>query len=291
MKTSTVLGFAAAMALGGIASAGINPVGPFTGDYSEGFEGNQVIFLPCMPDRVFSATADLCTPGNSGCHTTTGWGFYCSIYPHSGTWFFGSAGGYAEYTFDNPVGAFGGYFGTNADSNDGWVEIYDADDNLLGNMSVTAPADCTWTWNGWETDGAAIARVATYGNAYQGPFLMQDDMEYTNFGGGADFTLDITGDCNTSFDVSISNGAAGAKCAFAWGTTAGSTPVPPCPGLTVDINKADAWRSYPSDVLFVHLDGSGNFSFNKSGGPAFCGKLVQVVDLDNCVKTNVDVVP
>ena len=110
-------------------------------------------------------------------------------------------------------------------------------------------------------------------------------------GGGGGFTLDITGDCNTSFLVDISGGVPGAKCAFAWGASKGSTPVPPCPGLTVDIARADAWKSYPNDVLFIHLDGSGNFSFNKAGGPAFCGKLVQVVDLDNCAKTNVDVVP
>lgn len=107
----------------------------------------------------------------------------------------------------------------------------------------------------------------------------------------ADFTLALNGDCNTEFTVSLTNGNAGAKCAFAWGATAGSTPVPPCPGLVVDIQKADAWRSYPNDVLLINLDANGEFAFNKAGGPAFCGKLVQVVDLDNCVTTNVAVVP
>lgn len=105
------------------------------------------------------------------------------------------------------------------------------------------------------------------------------------------FNLEITGDCNSEVEIKITGGVAGAKCGFAWGTVNGSTQIPSCPGLYVDIKYADAWRSYPDDVLFINLDGNGDFVFNKAGGAALCGKIVQVVDIDNCVVSNVIVIP
>lgn len=104
--------------------------------------------------------------------------------------------------------------------------------------------------------------------------------------GGGGFSIDFTGDCSTSFDIYITGGNPGAKCAFAYGKADGSTPIPPCPGLSVDIDKANAWRNYPDDVLLIYLDENGDFSYNKAGGAAFCDKAIQVVDLDNCIVSN-----
>lgn len=264
----------------GAASSQIVPVDPFVGDYSEGFEGNQVIFLPCMPDRVFDATADLCTPGNSGCHTTTGWGFYCSIYPHSGTWFFGSAGGYAEYEFDLPVRRFGGYWGTNANQNDGYAIFYDEAGNNMGQVDIIAPADCTWTWNGWESQGAAISRVATYGNAYNGPFLMQDDMEYS-LKGLEGLILEVTGPCPGRMDACIRGAEKGDRIGFAYGFNSGLTSVPPCPGLKVEIANAKL-----AGLTVADVNGEGCISGKVPA--AICGRgLVQAVNVSKCELSNV----
>jgi hypothetical protein len=186
-----------ALAFSASASAQVTTIGPFTGAQSEGFEnGPQVIFLPCVPQRVFNNTADLCTPGNSGCHTTSGWGFYCSIYPHSGARLFGSAGGYAEYTFDTPVQRFGGYFGNHTpDPSFGTVILFDVNNNQLFSGPINTPNDCIWHWGGWDagTTGGKIKRAAIYGAPqFGGGFELMDDMEYDLAGGtspGTDMCL------------------------------------------------------------------------------------------------------
>lgn len=105
------------------------------------------------------------------------------------------------------------------------------------------------------------------------------------------FSLNFSGDCNTNYSISITGGYAGARCAFAWGSNLGLTPVPPCPGLKIEIQNANAFRNYPDDVLYIYLNANGEYNFNKIGNPLFCGKLVQVIDLDNCVTSTLDILP
>jgi len=144
-----------------VASAQVTAIGPFTGADSDSFETQTVgMFTPCVVGRMFNNKADLCTPGNSNAHITGGWGFYCSISPHTGTRLFGSAGGLAEYTFDTPCQRFGGYFGTNFNVSNATARFYDSAGVLLNTLVVTAPANCTWTWNGWDAGaGPKIKRV------------------------------------------------------------------------------------------------------------------------------------
>jgi hypothetical protein len=159
----------------------VTPTGPFTGTLQEGFENAPAfMFTQCVNTRVFSNNADLCTPGNSGAHVTSGWSFFCSIFPHGGVRLFGSAGGVAEYTFDTPAQRFGGYFGTNTNANDGVATFFDASNNVLATLPITAPANCSWTWNGWDAgSGPLIKRVQIAGNysGGAGGFMMMDDME------------------------------------------------------------------------------------------------------------------
>lgn len=160
------------------ASAQITSIPQFTGAASEGFEGPQVIFTPCISSRVFNNQADLCTPGNSGCHTTTSWGYYCTIYPQSGSYLYGSASGATEITFDQPVTRFGGWFGTNSNSPDGNFEFYDVANNLIISLQGTVPADCSWYWLGWQASGAQqIKRVLISSNTSGGAFLDMDDLQ------------------------------------------------------------------------------------------------------------------
>jgi hypothetical protein len=153
------------------------PIGPFVGTHQEDFEGPQVIFTPCMPAGVFGGTAQLCDIAGSGCHTTTGWGFMCTIFAYQNTYFFGSAGGPVEYTFNTPAYRFGGYFGTNAGTADATIDFYDAGNNLIGSVTAGIPADCVWYWQGWSITGGASRIVVTGLNPFGGAFVDMDAME------------------------------------------------------------------------------------------------------------------
>ena len=283
MKTSLLLSAVAVCGLAAVASGDVVfDFGPSTG-------ANGGCWANSTSGQNF---AEQVTLGSNA--SVTGINIYTCISAPSGT-------SHIKFLYDDGAGNPGAVMTEWDQSADSWT--------LEGSEYVAyyefAPVDLSagvtyWvgvSGNGWEHGQSSVmtpgdGTMAQFsGSVFSFHASVGDQMFQLLGGAGGGFTLDIVGDCNTSFDVNVTGGAAGAKCAFAWGANAGSTPVPPCPGLTVDIKGADAWRSYPNDVLFIHLDGSGNFSFNKAGGPAFCGKLVQVVDLDNCVTSNVDVVP
>lgn len=230
----SVLGVVASGALVASASAQVTPVSPFTGDHSESFDGQpQVIFTNCVSDvwgvGIFDDTADLCTPGNSGCHTTSGWGFYCTIYARTGTYFFGSAGGYAEYTFDGPCGAFGGYFGSNAydvgQTPGADINFYDASGNLIDSVRLDMPNRCEWYWNGWSSD-TPIARIECINDVFGGAFLDMDDMEYNEGSSGPCLTLDVdTLFAGGSADWNVSGADPNTKVAIVYGFKPGTTAV------------------------------------------------------------------
>jgi hypothetical protein len=179
MKAFSLFFVSAAMALAASsASAQIVSAAQFTGQQSDGFETqNSPGFNTCVLGRVFNSTADLCDPTGNAMLITSGWGFQCSISPHAGSRFTGSAGGAAEYTFDAPATRFGGFFGTNCGTADGVVEFYDVGNVLISSHPITAPANCTWTWNGWQvTGGPAIKRAKVISN-FGGGFMDMDSME------------------------------------------------------------------------------------------------------------------
>jgi hypothetical protein len=83
-----------------------------------------------------------------------------------------------EWEFDLPARKFGGFFATNSGADDATAYFYDADENLLAALTVTAPADNTWVWNGWESD-TPISRIEVIGNGVGSAFIDYDDMELT----------------------------------------------------------------------------------------------------------------
>jgi hypothetical protein len=168
---------AAFAATAATAMAQTMPIGPFTGQHQEDFSGSPVIFTPCMPNGVFQGTAQMCTPGHSGCHTTGSWGFFCTIFPHSPNLLFGSADGFVDYIFNPPATRFGGYFGTNSNAPDATVEFYDANMTLISTEIASFANDCQWYWNGWQINGG-VSTIRIIGNSFnQGAFVMMDDME------------------------------------------------------------------------------------------------------------------
>jgi hypothetical protein len=163
-----------------VASAQITTVGPFTGTDSEEFAQPGPGFNPCVPYRVFNNQADLCTPGNSNASVAGGWGYYCFIGPNTQPYLFGSAGGYAEYSFDFPVKRFGGYFGNNTNTPDGVVEFLDANGVSIGTAPILLPADCVWHWQGWSLGNGPFAKtIRVTGNHLPGAggFVMMDSMQ------------------------------------------------------------------------------------------------------------------
>ncbi len=283
MKTK--LGFASLFVIcgiGAIAQAQIVPIGEFVGDYQEDMEshsGGQ--FVECLPNRVFDATADLCTPGSEHGLISTGWGFQCTIFSHGGGQFFGSAGQYAEYTFDEPVGKFGGWFGSHSGFDNATIEFYDVDDNLLETLTADIPSDCEWYWNGWETQGAAIGRISIIGdNPYGGGFVLMDDMEYSLYQTGG-FEMTIEGDCPGDVNVCVTGATANGTVAIAYGFSAGSTEtLPVCPGVFLDINNAQLGG-------MITADANGNACLSTFAPPAACGLvIVQALDIETCTTSN-----
>jgi hypothetical protein len=181
----------AAAGLAASASAQITPIGPFSGTMNEAPTTNFG-FAQCVPGRVFSNAADLCTfdangAPATGIHATIGWSFGCVIFPHSGTHFYGSASGIPEFNFDAPIMRFGGYFGANHDTivaGGGTLTFYDQGNNPIGSpLQMTLPSCGSWEWRGWEST-VPIKRIKIASSAFGGGFIMMDDLTADPSGGG-----------------------------------------------------------------------------------------------------------
>ena len=97
------------------------------------------------------------------------------------------------------------------------------------------------------------------------------------------FKLWVGGSCNGYVEVEITGGYPYARAAVAWGPGPGSVRVPWCYDLYADIQVRDHER--------IYLDGNGHFYISTRGSSRVCNWLIQAVDIDNCVKTNVTVIP
>lgn len=182
MKRGTLIAVSAIIACGvaAHANAQIVPIGEFTGDQSEGFEALPIGFFTSHP--VFDNTGVVQTidGSNTLLIALRGWSFMGIVFPHSGLKFMGGSIALPEWVFDVPALQFGGFFTTNSGTSDAVAFFYDEFDNLLASLPVTAPADNSWVWNGWETQGVGIKRVVIDGNnPFGGGFIMHDDMQYT----------------------------------------------------------------------------------------------------------------
>ncbi|MGD1915149.1 MAG: GC-type dockerin domain-anchored protein [Phycisphaerales bacterium] len=179
------------LAVPAVALAQVTAVGPFTGDLQEGFDGLPGGFPPSHP--VFDGTGEMISTGGS-MHTTTGWGFRCTIRPFEGTRLAASASGFVRFEFDEDVGSFGGYFGTNADTAgpDGTARFFNAAGDLIGDAVIELAADCGWTWNGWEFD-EAVTVIEVEGSLFGGAFVQMDAMEL-GLGAGGGCAVDLDGD-------------------------------------------------------------------------------------------------
>ena len=166
-----------------VVSSQVVAVTPFAGSQQEGFEGtHSPSFQSCVQFRLFNERADLCTPGATSSLITSGWIATCGIFRRNGNKLFGTAPKlsgsptWAEYTFDVPVQAFGGYFGNNLGTSTVTVDFLDSGGVLIDSHVADVPADCGWHWNGWATTGPTFSIVRIRNSLAGGGNILMDDM-------------------------------------------------------------------------------------------------------------------
>jgi len=162
----------------------------------------------------------------------------------------------------------------------GTVEVYDYENfSLISTTAFTLHTGGSENvFFGWQHDDG-IGQVVIKNDWYAWSPLI-DNHGYGNFG-PAEFTLSIEGPCPGLVTLSVANATPGAPIGFGYGFVAGSTAVPGCPGLFIDINAAQL-------AGLATADGAGNASIQGNVPPAACGRLlIQAVDLGACVTSNV----
>lgn len=255
------------VALGSAAHAQIVNAGPFIGGHSEGFETQPTGFLSrCITNRVFENTAEMCDASPAGwAAVAASWGYVCWMSPNSGTHFAGTLGRVAEWTFDTPAFRFGGMVGTNSGIPDAVVEFYDSNFTLIGTDTAVIPADCTWTWVGWQvTGGPPIQRVRILANN-SGPSMMMDDMQVDYFPPHVTY---CTGKVN-SFGCTPSISATGTSSATASSgfTVRAINVLNNKPGLLLYSNTGAAAVPFSGGVRCVNAPVRRSIQLNSLGNP------------------------
>jgi len=148
------------------AVAQIVPVGPFTGDALEDFEG----FSNGNPGTSFGVFGSTATHNQLSGSTPRIWG--------SGGWGLGSNGlaqafdgsqgfgmnGFStgEFIFTAPITSFGAYFGTAFPGDTMFLEFYDSSNILIGTQqswAYTRPGDGVLEWHGYSIGQQAVRVV------------------------------------------------------------------------------------------------------------------------------------
>ena len=197
-----------ALSLLSLAASAQVPIGPFAGQHSEDFGGpQQTVYAPCLAYRVFDFSADVCTPGNSGCHTAASLPYVCTIFARSAPYLFVSIQGGVEFTFDHDVERFGGWFGSNTFFPDAFVDFLDAGGAPIVTVMASIPADCQWHWQGWDLSSGLSAPVRSIKirgfNPFAEALIEMDDLEVDYAGGGAPIVYCTAGTTSNGCTPSI----------------------------------------------------------------------------------------
>lgn len=113
-----------------------------------------------------------------------------------------------------------------------------------------------------------------------GPIFMADNMRITPAGASV-FSLGLSGTCPGRITASVTHATPGGQIALVYSLRSGSTGVPGCPGVSVDLNRPVIAGSFFADA-------SGNGSFAGNVPTSACGRvLIQAVDRTGCQVSNV----
>jgi len=96
-----------------------------------------------------------------------------------------------------------------------------------------------------------------------------------------DLCLQVSGECPGMMTVTVTGASPYSDVAFAWSKKPGSSEIPECPGVFLDIDNANR-------IAVVAADENGEASFEGYAPPAACGRvLLQAADLLECTTSNV----
>jgi len=101
--------------------------------------------------------------------------------------------GIMDWTFTTPIRRFGAFIENNSGKDGGTAFFYDAADNLLGSLEVSALAKAQkWTWNGWESD-TPFKRIQVVGNGLINGFLWYENVRVSEIPNGSTVMLIMAG--------------------------------------------------------------------------------------------------
>lgn len=160
----------------GVASAAIVPVGEFTGDAYEGFEGIIAPGPYSGPMPVFGSAGTFDdTYSDPWIANSLSSGSGDTLFPYGGNLMGLTPTGWTTFTFATPVYKFGGYMGTVNTVSGGNVTFYDGEGLTLEALSFDLPL-ASWTWRGWESD-VPVGSITIHTGANPGFTGVYDDMQ------------------------------------------------------------------------------------------------------------------
>lgn len=179
-RPATALLFAIACLLGVPPAGGeVMPVGPFAGEMSESFNYSSVTALESLPvfDEAGALTVDLDQSPDGAIKIEWSSQFLGKTVTPISTMMGGQLA-IANWTFDEPVSHFGGWWENNSGEDDATVSFYDVNDQLIDTAVATIPfmPPQGWTWNGWTSD-VPIARIEVVGNGVVNGFIWYENMQ------------------------------------------------------------------------------------------------------------------
>ena len=259
--------------------AQLNPVGPFVGQLSEGFETQPAQSNEsCVVGRILEGQADVCGPASVSLVSSLRGPLPVAWNPHGGAWMLFSGLG-VSITFDRPVRRFGGYFGglgvsaTFVDNSGSVVDTV----QLVGDCNEFG---CSWVWGGWEIDSdTPVQRIVLSAlTATSGP-LQLDDLE-VDFGAAADPLVYCTSGtsaigCRATLTAS---GTPSATAASGFALTAVGVSSSPIQGSFfhgAQGRQAQPWGNGTSFQCVVPPVTRGGLIDSSAFGAPFCGGFFQ----------------
>jgi hypothetical protein len=177
MKIWQMTFVACALSAAGMASAGVTPVGEFTGDLSEGFEN---IFPPGGypgPIPLFGGEATMDDTLAHFCVIAFVWSNpnLGEVFPYNGNLMGGTVAGSTIFEFQTPVKSFGGFLTTVGFDPGGSVVFRDVQGATIDTLSATIEP-LLWTWQGWTSD-VPIGSIEVIGAGVPGFSTIYDDLQ------------------------------------------------------------------------------------------------------------------
>ncbi len=178
-RTSLITAVLMASCVGSASHAAIVGPGDVTPTVTEGFEDFSYGYHS-DPLSVFDGLATITGESGNGVIVARSWHYNGVVTPHAEAKFIGSPGQPVRYRFSMPMNYFGGYFATNSDTADGFIDFFDEEGALIASEALTASRamdDGTpWDWNGFFLD-SPFSEAVVRGNSETGGFVMQDSLE------------------------------------------------------------------------------------------------------------------